>query len=115
MAGDYQLLATDQNGCQIDSNFVIDLINGILSPVKISTAIFPNPTQTWLQLSFTEAFRLQQLQLFDASGRLVHPNVSFNGISDKQFTVTLPDLPSGSYWLSILTDQGIVYQQLIIQ
>jgi hypothetical protein len=76
----------------------------------LAFAVFPNPSSDIFTVQMPDATN-GNLRLFDSFGHLLQ-NVTLNGDFEKNITVN--DYPSGVYWLSLKTDEGIGRTKLIV-
>jgi hypothetical protein len=105
----YQLLAgtpivtTDING-DFDYFTAVGLRSNSFG--KSEFKVSPNPFQDKIQIKGLDVTTEFQLQLFDATGRLIQTAKQVNDIDGR-------DLPSGVYLLEIKTVSGVYFQKLI--
>ncbi len=88
---------------------VVDTEEQLLASNELQ--VFPNPTndQVTLSLPGTE---LQALSVYDQTGRLMLLQKLDFG---ERGEVSLAQLPSGVYWLKVVTDGGVISQKIIKQ
>ena len=110
MMGDYELQLIDNNGCQIDTVFTLDLINSVEEFIE-ELEVFPNPAD---QNIFIRGLStpLKSISLVDVIGNRYNVRVSIDG--DK-YTLNISTLPSGFYYLLIeLENKQMLVHPLII-
>ncbi len=79
---------------------IIDAIDGKGENYKIK--VYPNPSSDWVYLDFNKATSINQILLFDGSGKLLESNVLNSEISNYKLKVS--HLAKGKYYLQILMD-----------
>jgi hypothetical protein len=102
-AGAYTLLMTDANGCGVDvAAIVITNTIGTSAPAaNVSVRVIPNPAVASIRIEI-EGFEPVSAQIFDLRGNLVQ---ELNA-TDIQTLVPVQDLPTGMYYLRLLTEAG---------
>ncbi len=78
-----------------------------------SIAVYPNPANNKVQVSWSKALKNPQLSITDISGKEV-----FSKEIDQQtksVEVTLPNIPAGTYLLNIHHNEGVVTERLLIE
>jgi hypothetical protein len=73
-------------------------------------AIYPNPAHQHLHIATEDAI-IQNVMLYDVLGRLIitlKPNAA-------KVQLSVANISSGSYSIKVITDKGIVAQQIILQ
>ncbi len=70
--------------------------------------VFPNPTNDQVTLALPGA-QLQALSVYDQTGRLMLQQKL--GFGERE-EVSLTQLPSGIYWLKVVTDNGVISQKI---
>jgi hypothetical protein len=95
-SGSYTLTVTDANGCQMDSTFFVDIVNGI-GENSLQVEIYPNPTSDLVYIQLEKKDYL--VQVFDMKGNLIftHENI-------EQVDMSVYD--KGVYILSVQTERG---------
>ncbi|MEM1214900.1 MAG: T9SS type A sorting domain-containing protein [Bacteroidota bacterium] len=76
----------------------LDEIVNTATPTQVTFQLFPNPTHEWLTITAERAL-IENLQIFDANGRLVRTLLAESAGTKQQCTVDLAILPSGLYVL----------------
>ena len=99
-SGSYTLQVTDTNGCVTTSN-PVDITGIAHELMENSISIYPNPTSTGWQLSVNSELVGSNVQIFDATGRLVF----LTTINKQLSTIEISGLANGVYELRI-TGQG---------
>ncbi len=76
---------------------------------------YPNPVSETLHISFqSSGEKMIQVQLSDASGRLVYDNRFACVINENQLAIDVRGLSSGIYNLSIQDENGILHTKIIV-
>ncbi|MEL6653844.1 MAG: T9SS type A sorting domain-containing protein, partial [Bacteroidota bacterium] len=73
--------------------------------------LYPNPAQNQLNLAFREAVAIDDLLLYDMSGRPLRPAYTQYGPQTK---IDLGGLPAGLYILRVQTQLGSIQQRVQI-
>jgi hypothetical protein len=102
--GDYAVILTDENGCvDTSSCYTISNLVEINETPKVSYQIktYPNPAANFLTLNFNGSSSVA-VELLDLQGKLILSNKQvFN-----QDQLNLVGIPTGTYFLRILSNQG---------
>lgn len=77
-------------------------------PVTNELQVFPNPTNDQITLSLPGT-QLQALSVYDQTGRLMLQQKLAYGEREE---VALGQLPSGIYWLKVITSNGVITQKI---
>jgi len=101
--GNYSVMHTDVNGCSSESavTSIIDVSIAELSKGIIK--VYPNPVGDFGVLQIESDFNMQQLQVFDASGRVVLLG-SLNG--EMRANMLMHHLAEGIYYLEVSGTNG---------
>ncbi|MEI6409181.1 MAG: choice-of-anchor V domain-containing protein [Bacteroidota bacterium] len=102
-AGAYTLSMTDVNGCGVAvAPIVITNTVGTSAPAaNVSIRVIPNPAVASIRIEI-EGFEPVSAQIFDLRGNLVQ---ELNA-TDIQTSVPVQELPTGMYYLRLLTEAG---------
>ncbi len=115
--GSYQLVVTDANGCTASgpSIVIINNVSSTGSPEQAFHAVLaPNPAYDQTELRFDAPLRnAVNLQLFDATGRLVR--TAQIGEGTERYTLDLHDLPAGAWRIILLADDGQYLSKTLIR
>ena len=112
-SGEVCVTETNADGCageQACSTIAI-LPTNIEELITQSINIFPNPASASVTITAGESIINASYQLFDTQGRKVKEGV----LEAASTTLNTTVLASGSYVISIETDQGVVRQQIMIE
>src|SRR5690606_34315995 len=69
--------------------------------------IYPNPTNKTLNLYLAEGIQLEEVILYNLQGQKIQ------NLQGKEKIIDVEHLPSGTYLLKIITNQGTINRQLI--
>ena len=89
-----------------DSN----LSTNILDVTKPYISLYPNPVNSTLTVKTTQNNIIDNITLFDISGRVILVKKGTNSVSEK---INLSSLSNGSYFIKISTDSGEVTKKII--
>jgi PKD repeat protein/N-acetylneuraminic acid mutarotase len=108
--GSYNVVATDNNGCEVEA-VIFDVVAGIsqLAVGNGQLAIFPNPVQE--TLTITGIFPIgisMEISVYNAVGEKM-----FSAVDWELRTVNCQLLPSGMYWIELLSDDKKIYGRFV--
>lgn|GEM_PF-3400089 len=109
--GSYHVVTSDAEGCFSAPSEPISIISTAL-PEPLSTngfALFPNPVDDLLMLALPNGMVVDQADLLDAQGRVVHRIASVNGLG----LVDVSELKSGLYVMRCTSSGRIVAQRFV--
>lgn len=86
--------------------------NNLLRNNSVQMTIMPNPATDQVIISVPDGLLLLGLDLFDASGRLVH---SVQHLGSSAYTLHRAGLPSGVYVVKAYFEKGILAQKLVFE
>lgn len=92
----------------IDSTTTVDSTTSIYNPILDNIKIYPNPTAGWILVK-TGNIQLAYFELFNALGQRVFSQA---GQSKNFQSLDLNTLPTGSYWLRMITEYGIKQEHI---
>ncbi len=101
-AGSYTLLVTDSHGCTSIQAFEVQLMVGTAELEGAAFLLYPNPAADWLRVVLPAHTGKYQVELSDASGRVVRSQELPGGATDCQ--LDLRGLPGGTYQVSVLEE-----------
>ena len=78
--------------------------------------VFPTPADTKVNVNFQlpETNKLVMITLADANGKMVKSR-TWRNIQESQQEWSVEHLPSGMYWMQILTDEGMLTKRVIVK
>ncbi len=100
------------------TEFLYGLMQGLVSDVEdnvaeaIQVSLAPNPADQHINLQLKGAHFLQNIQLYDALGRLVYEK---NGLFNNSFQIKRNQLAAGVYHLLIQTDVGSKSEKIVFK
>ena len=111
--GSYTLKATDQLGCSITLNYLLQ--NGPSglksSPQTLSLKLFPNPIQAGQSLQFESSSQVQLIVIRDITGQVVGELREVNASSG---SFNLTSLPSGIYLVEFSTQNALLTERICL-
>jgi len=106
--GSYQVMVTDMNGCTaISSTFGYSVGISENNPSNSSIKIYPNPTQSSIQLEVPSTIENYTTQIMDICGKTIFVN-------ENQSTIDLSSLNNGIYFIEIRVNGKSVQRNKII-
>ena len=109
------VVVTDGNGCLGVDTVFVDFILNVPTLNKASVNIYPNPAADYLNIDM-EGFNGQQVQVIitDMSGKQVINNtLKVNG--SQTSTLDVSNLPTGTYFIQIQTEDQNVVKPIVIR
>lgn len=76
-----------------------------------SLSLYPNPVCNMLNIELSGSL-IENVHLFDLQGRIVGSSMSIN---DVLATVDVNDIPSGVYFVQVISQDGKIFHQRIIK
>ncbi len=118
--GNYTLVANPKVGPTITVSFSV--INGPSTNQSLLAAkaelnemsIAPNPANVEVSLSFDEPILVEEILIFDVTGRLIKTIREPLGIDSKKIDFNVIDLPIGTYFIKTIDNKGMQYQQQML-
>lgn len=95
--GDYYVIATDANGCQVLSDTLTFTKIGINNTLAAGIRIYPNPAYDAVFITMPATVGKLNLTVISATGQVVQQNI----IVDETSRVSLDGLPAGIYSLRL--------------
>ncbi|WP_159447552.1 SdrD B-like domain-containing protein [Maribacter arcticus] len=118
--GNYTLIATPKSGpVQTISFSVIDGLAGNQSPlvakrVVNEMSIAPNPANVAVTISFDEPILVEEILIFDVTGRLIKTIREPLGLDSRTIDFNVIDLPIGTYFIKTMDSKGTSYQEQML-
>lgn len=117
LAGNYQVVVFDANGCEIESETIIvqDLVPaGEVNRNGNAFKLAPNPAKNWTKLIAVDPFlENSTIEVYNVTGKLLQRFAVAKGQSE--IRLELGNIPSGMYTVKFKTNYGIVVKQLVIE
>lgn len=111
VSGSYKTRITDARGCKRFSNSVNAVVTDVENNLNASLSVFPNPARELIQIS--AGLPVENLQILHLNGKIVrHEKVQWPA---GDHLISLKDLPSGLYILSLTTPAGKSQFRLLIE
>lgn len=114
VSGDYNVIATDDNGCEVEA-VLFNVITGFKSENKeIAFILFPNPVNETVTIKSSEIWRpASHLILYNSTGEaIVRRNME---ITRDEIKIDISDLNPGLYVLEMISDAKIYRRKFIKQ
>jgi len=91
---------------------IFDALEGLGSPTPLTFGLYPNPSNGLVNISFSKAIHQADINVIDMQGRIVF---SLNKTSSLGEALDLNHLNSGTYFVSISSDEGFAITKIVIQ
>jgi hypothetical protein len=112
-AGDYEIIFTDANDCQLAVPVVIPLNTGINHTSKNELLLFPNPNNGGFFIRANDQ-KVQEIEILSATGKRVLKRAVNQDVQEHQ--IKSHDIPAGVYLVRIeLVNEIVVYKKMAIQ
>ena len=115
-AGNYGILVKDKNNCIKNTTFSIAAPTGVNETETQfeSLEVYPNPATNNVNINFSlKEQKNVKVELFDLSGQTIFQD-EYNDIRDKQTTLDLSMLASGTYLLKFGLPDGNTFRKIIV-
>lgn len=99
-AGNYAIYVVDSNGITATQPFTINNTTGIFENELMITKVYPNPAN---ELLWIEAENLRMIEVYHISGKLM---LQQQLINKAKIELNIADLPSGSYFVRVISQQN---------
>jgi len=105
--GDYNLVATDTNGCEVEAA-IFNVITAVAPLILVDgVVLYPNPSSS--KLSIVSISKISRLKIFD----LIGMEILSQTISGYKNEIDIRSLSSGIYFLQLQTRRGSVVKKFI--
>jgi hypothetical protein len=111
--GEYIVTVIDNNGCQATDNL---MITNTYNPEWIEAIrLYPNPTsaQAYLEVDLRRAIPLE-LRLYGPQGQLLYRREQAPALR-QEIPIPLADYPTGMYFLTLHSEEGVLYSGKVIK
>ncbi|MDX1943149.1 MAG: T9SS type A sorting domain-containing protein [Saprospiraceae bacterium] len=95
-------------GCDLDG--LVSSAKEVIGANDVQLKMMPNPAYAEVSFQSASEFPIQDIQVFDLSGRIVK---SAMNLKDNSYRMSRGDLPNGMYIVKLRFEKGIVTQKLI--
>ena len=109
-AGEYHVVVTDTDGCEVTSTTILFLVDGIVD-TEISINIYPNPTKGVLYVNSTLV--INEMQITDILGNRV-PFQKEKEINSNTISVDLSAYNKGVYFIQLSINEQLIIQRIIL-
>jgi hypothetical protein len=102
-SGNYNVVATDTNGCEVEAA-VFDVLAGLSSAsVNEGWSLFPNPAgdNLIIQISDNVRSKITTISIFNALGELVDTKIPAEEKNKSELVIDTSELPSGIYFIEL--------------
>lgn len=115
-AGNYTVTVKDKNSCLQNQTFVLALTTGVNEAESNfdNLDVYPNPATNNVNINLSlKEYKTVKVELVDLSGQTVFQD-EYDNIKDKQASVDLTNLSSGTYILKFGLPEGNTYRKIIV-
>ncbi len=113
-AGSYTLTVTDSNGCTSIQAFEVQLMVGTGEQEGAAFLLYPNPAADWLRVVLPAHAGKYQVELSDASGRVVRSEELLATAVECQ--LDLRGLSGGSYWVRVRQEgKSVIWEGKLVK
>ncbi len=114
-AGDYWMIATDDNDCVSDTIFYT-LIHSLIDNLFASRFnIYPNPTTGIVNIEFANISEDTKVKLFNVLGEIVAEKIVVKSDSKTTLKVDLSSFAKGIYFIELESEKSIVNRKLLLR
>lgn len=82
--------------------------------ISNQTTLYPNPTSSQINITFSEATQLNKAVLYDLTGKIILTQ-SFENNFEQSYTLNVSGLASGVYTLSLESVGGVITRQVVVE
>jgi len=114
MNGDYNVIATDSNGCEAEAvifNVLTSIYSGITPENNIH--IYPHPAGNSVYIKFDQEVESASISLFNFQGKMVIDKVQMNSSHKNSSEIDLSMISSGMYFVEISISEKIFRTKLV--
>ncbi|MFK7934934.1 MAG: T9SS type A sorting domain-containing protein, partial [Saprospiraceae bacterium] len=117
-AGEYSILVSDDDGCELIRTIVIQLATSVYSinGQDVEVRIMPNPTQGVFQIVISNLrinTPLLDFSIYDINGKLIQQRKIGQYNQDFVGTLSLYDYPNGNYFLQIQQEGVNILERIV--
>ncbi|MFN0176261.1 MAG: T9SS type A sorting domain-containing protein [Saprospiraceae bacterium] len=103
-AGSYTVTVTDNNGCQVVVQAVVDLMVGTEEAEGQAFVVYPNPAVDWVKVLLPKSMEKCSVELSDMTGKVLRSSIL--AAASAPCTIDLIGLPSGNYVMTVRNGTG---------
>ncbi len=97
-------------GLDCDLTGIVSSTKDVITANDVQLKMMPNPAYAEVSFQSAAEFPIQDIQVFDLSGRLVK---AVNNLKNNSYRMQRDDLPNGMYIVKLRFEKGLVTQKLI--
>ncbi len=113
VAGTYTVTVTDEQGCEVVVQAVVDLMVGTEEAEGQAFVVYPNPAVDWVKVLLPDGLSGYLVELADASGRVLRSLVVPPATAYCQ--LDMKGLPSGTYFLVVKRNGQLVFTSQVVK
>ena len=113
-AGNYAVSVKDNNNCIQNATFSVSAPTGIVEAENSfdNLEVYPNPATNNVNFSLKD-YKTVNVELYDLAGQIIFQD-QYENIKDKQASVDLSYLASGTYILKFGLPEGNTFRKIIV-
>ena len=120
MHGNYTLTVTDRLGCSETFNFTVPMVTSSVDINDQDVSVWPTIVRPsgklYLSLPEGTLHQLDEIHLWDASGRAVSKNILHQAETGSLASISIPgDVPSGLYFISYTREGNSSWHKIIVE
>ena len=109
----YEVVVVDDNGCEIEGGpYAVSDASGLFDLESVVFHVMPNPASDVMQLQWPIWLEQVEVQIFDASGRVMFQQALPNQLSLK---MDVSAWAAGTYHVQLSSSAGVGHASLVIQ
>ncbi len=114
-SGDYNVVATDGNGCEVEAAVFNVLASAQAAVGSSSMQVFPNPThdKVTIQKSQVASGTAIEISIYNMMGEIIRNRYTDSRTKNQELTIDVSQLPPGMYWLEIKSGEKIFRSKFI--
>ena len=115
-AGNYAVSVKDNNNCIQNATFSVSAPTGIVEAENSfdNLEVYPNPATNNVNINFSlKDYKTVNVELYDLAGQIIFQD-QYENIKDKQASVDLSYLSSGTYILKFGLPEGNTFRKIIV-
>ena len=108
------ILVTAENGTSMTYyyvNVIRENANGIEDILENQITIYPNPAKE--RIFIETPFHIESVEITDLSGRNFFSSTINNEVSEQNQSLNVSSLPTGIYFVKIMTDKGLIVKKVV--